>query len=293
MNSDDDIIDLILRGKNVDDLIENDDEDYYPETLSSNLEDKIMQEQNPTSIEETNNDETKITLKESLEETKNEKYEIDKVIKDENGEKIKEKQNKEIKKNKIEEQKKVFEKFPLFKNPLDFVKYLEIDRVSKDILIEMQNLILENHIKKDNKYEVLNINSLLQINNGIMKLDINLMFIKKNIIIFHPKIGNLLLFSIKDQKFIKTIVPKNIKNSNIICIDITNDLQEIICGYQDGTIAVLNLQTGDTKYTNNKTHKDCSCIELKIYKKDKDKNELYFISSGGDSQVFFNCHPQG
>ena len=291
MNSQDDIIDLILSGQNIDDLIEKDDDEYTPDTAPLNLEDKNKNIQKetplPTSNKETNNNEQKNTPKESLEDNKKEKD-----LKVE--EKIKEKQNEEVNKAKIiEEQIKIDEKFPQFKNPLDFVKYLEIDRVSKDILDEMQNFTIEKHLKENNKYEVTEINSLLQINNEINDIDINLMFTKKDLIVFYTKNGNLLLLSIKEQKFIKSIMPKNLKNTNITCIDITNDLQEIICGYQDGTLAVINIQSGDTKYTNNKIHKDSACIEIKIYKKDKEKNELYFISTGSDGQVFFNTLKMG
>ena len=293
MNSQDDIIDLILSGQNIDDLIEKEDDEYTPDTPPLNLEDKNKNTQKeaklPTANKEINNDELKNIQKESLEDNKKEKEEDLK-----NEEKLKEKKGEEVnKKAIIEDQFKIDETFPQFKNPLDFVKYLEIDRVSKDILDEMQNFTIEKHLKENNKYEVTEINSLLQINNEIADIDINLMFTKKDLIVFYTKNGNLLLLSIKQQKFIKSIVPKNLKNTNITCIDITNDLQELICGYQDGTIAVINIQSGDTKYTNNKIHKDSSCIEIKIYKKDKEKNELYFISTGSDGQVFFNTLKMG
>ena len=289
MNDEDDIIDLILSGK-IEGLNEKEDDDYTYDKPSLNLESKNNngEKETPTpfSNSEQNKEEQKVTSQEPSKEIKNEK---EKEIKNKNEEKINEIKNEEInKKKKIEEPKKIDEFFPQFKNPLDFVKYLEIDRVNKDILNEMQNFILERHLKKDNKYEVSEINALLQINNEIAEIDINLMYAKKDLLLFYTKNGNILLFSIKGQNFIKSIIPKNIKNTYINCIDVTDDLQEIVCGYQDGTIAVINTQSGDTKYTNNKIHKDCACIELKIYKKDKEKNELYFISSGADGQVFYN-----
>ena len=291
MYSEDDIVDLILSGQYNEDLMHKDDDDYTPEPSPLNIEDKNKpwdtQTSLPPSTTQQNNENSSTN---QVEDNKNEKDEI----KTQNEEKINDKTSIEgtnIKKK--EEEKKEDEFFPQFKNPLDFVKYLEIDRVSKDIANDMQNFILENHLKKDNKYEVSEINSLLQINNEIADIDINLMQIKKDLLLFYTKNGNILLFSIKKQKFIKSIVPKNIKNTTINCFDVTDDLQEIICGYKDGTIAVINTQSGDTKYTNNKLHKDCACIELKIYKKNKEKNELYFISSGEDGQVFYNTLKMG
>ena len=289
MNDEDDIIDLILSGK-IDGLNDKEDDDYTPDKPSLILksENKIIEKESSTLIlnSEQNKVEQKITSEEPLKETKKEK---ENELKNKEMEKKTEIKREEInKKKKIEDPKKIDEFFPQFKNPLDFVKYLEIDRVNKDILNEMQNFILESHLKKDNKYEVSEINALLQINNEIAEIDINLIYTKKDLILFYTKNGNILIFSLNGQNFIKSIVPKNIKNAYINCIDITDDLQEIVVGYQDGTIAVINVQSGDTKYTNNKIHKDCACIELKIFKKDKEKNELYFISSGADGQVFYN-----
>ena len=275
MRNEDDIIDLILSGQNYDDFYQKEEEDYTQDSPSLNLESKNTSKEQAlsTTINETQNNNNESSEKAS--------------IKEDNKNIENKKENEEIKKKKLEENK-IDEFFPQFKNPLDFVKYLEIDRVNKDILNEMQNFILEKHRKKDNKYEISEIKSLLQINNEIANININLMFLKKDLLLFYTKNGNILIFSLKGQNFIKSIVPKSIKNSNINCMDMTNDLQEIICGYGDGTVAVINIQNGDTKYVTNKIHKDCACIELKLYKKDKEKNELYFISSGSDGQVFYN-----
>ena len=50
-------------------------------------------------------------------------------------------------------------------------------------------------------------------------------------------------------------------------------IQNAVNSYKDGTIALINIATEEVKYINNKIHKDTPCIELKIYK--KEKNELY------------------
>jgi hypothetical protein len=280
MNNEDDIIDLILSG-NLDSINQDIIDDYPSDMTSLNLETKNT---NTT----TDNVANSTPVPETIEVESNDKNEKPSDNAKEEKE-IKNEEKKLVKQNleKIEESKKIDEFFPQFKNPLDFVKYLEIDRVSANILKEMQNFLLENHRKKNNKYEVSEINSLLEINNEIADIDINLIFTKKDLLFIYTKKGNILIVSLKEQKFIKKLIPKNLKNTFINCLDATDDLQELICGYQDGTIAVINIQSGDTKYTNNKVHKDCPCIELKIYKKDKEKNELYFISVGGDGQVFY------
>ena len=287
MNNDDDIIDQILRGE-LDNINQDNDDEYPPEKESPNSEPKNNNTNTSDSVV------TSTPLSETKKEESSDK--IEKSSEDKNKEKeIKNEEKKPVKQNveKVEERKKIDEFFPQFKNPLDFVKYLEIDRMSENILKDMQNFLLENHRKDDNKYEVSEINTILGINSEIADIDINLIFPKKNILFVYTKKGNILLFSLNMQKFIKKIIPKNIKNINVNCLDATDDLQELICGYQDGTIAIINIQSGDTKYTNNKIHKDCPCIELKIYKKDKEKNELYFISVGGDGQVFYNTLKMG
>ena len=99
--------------------------------------------------------------------------------------------------------------------------------------------------------------------------------------------GEIFAFSIDTQKLINRIIPKNIKSQTINCVDITEDLQDLICGYQDGSIYLINVNTGEIKYTTNKIHKNVSCLEIKIYKKEKE-NDIYFISSGEDGQLFYN-----
>ena len=255
MDNDSDKIDLLLRGIHIEDY--NFEEEETP---------KIWEEKNKNSEkestnnlnQETNNKELKYTTPETVDEIKKE---------------LENKQNNE----KLNSEN----------------KYLEIQRLSGKILNEMQSFILENYRKENHLYEVSEIKSLSELNKEIEEIDITFMYNKKDIISLYSKNGNILILSTKEQKFVKRITPKNVKNSYINCMDITDDLQELICGYQDGTIEVINIQSGDSKYTNNKVHKDSSCIELKIYKKDKEKNEIYFVSSGGNGQVFYNTLKMG
>ena len=165
--------------------------------------------------------------------------------------------------------KKLENLYPPFLNPLDFIQYLEVYRIGGQISNEMKNFIIQNHRKKDNKYEVSSIIPLSKIIGNVKQFDIKVIYAKYNILVLCTKEGNLLFYNIKDQELLKMIVPKNVKDPCINCIDITDDFSEILCGYQDGTILLINYNTEDVKYTNNKIHKDCSCIELKIYKKDK------------------------
>ena len=285
MDNDSDKIDLLLRGIHIEDY--NFEEEETP---------KIWEEKNKNSEkestnnlnQETNNKELKYTTPGTVDEIKKE------LENKQNNEKLNSEKSEEIIKNKIKEQEKqIDENFPQYKNSLDFVKYLEIQRLSGKILNEMQSFILENYRKKKHLYEVSEIKSLSELNKEIEEIDIKFMYNKKDIIFFYSKNENILILSTKEQKFVKRITPKNVKNSYINCMDITDDLQELICGYQDGTIEVINIQSGDSKYTNNKVHKDSSCIELKIYKKDKEKNEIYFVSSGGNGQVFYNTLKMG
>ena len=285
MDNDSDIIDLLLRGEQIEDFnFKEEETPKISEEKNKNNEKESTNNQN----QETNNKELKYTTPGTVDEIKKE------LENKQNNEKLNSEKSEEIIKNKIKEQEKqIDENFPQYKNSLDFVKYLEIQRLSGKILNEMQSFILENYRKKKHLYEVSEIKSLSELNKEIEEIDIKFMYNKKDIIFFYSKNENILILSTKEQKFVKRITPKNVKNSYINCMDITDDLQELICGYQDGTIEVINIQSGDSKYTNNKVHKDSSCIELKIYKKDKEKNEIYFVSSGGNGQVFYNTLKMG
>ena len=254
------------------------------EDNSKNLNEEIKNETNKILSEENIKKEIE-KEKELRQNEKDEKLEreLEKILEEEYI--IEEKEEKEIKHKKEEKKKNEFD-FPLSKNPLDFVQYVEVDSMNTQISKEIKNSILQNHIKEDNKYDVLEILSLSKISEQFSKLEINAIFAKNNNLILCTNDASISFYSIKEQKLIKTISPKNLKNSDINCLDITEDSGEMICGYEEGTIALINLNSQEVKYTNNKIYKDCSCMELKIYK--KEKNIFYFISSGENGHVYYH-----
>ena len=151
---------------------------------------------------------------------------------------------------------------------------------------EMNNFTIQNHRKKDNQYDVSQINNLTMINKNLSKYNINFITAKLNNLIVVTLEGNFLFFSLQTQKFLKILKPKNLKSNKVTCLDITDDFSLMIVGYQDGTIAIINITNDKVEYTNNKLHKDSSLLELKIYK--KEKNDLFFISSSNNGDIFFN-----
>ena len=268
---------------NEENIIETEDYNLQKKELEKELQ--LLEKQR----EEKSQKELEIKRKE--EEEKRRKKEEEERIKKHKEEEEKERQRREEEEKinkKKEEQKKKLESFiPQFPNPLDFIQYIEILRVNTKISGEMHNFLLKNHIKKNNKYNVSVISSLYEISKILSKEDVNLIFSKRDLLIACTLKGEIFSFSMDTQKLINRILPKNIKSQNINCLDVTEDLQDAICGYQDGTIALINVNTGEIKYTTNKIHKDVSCLEIKIYKKEKE-NEIYFISSGEDGQIFYN-----
>ena len=113
------------------------------------------------------------------------------------------------------------------------------------------------------------------INKNLSKFNINFISAKNNNLIVTTLEGNFLFYSIQTQKIIKSITPKNLKSNKITCLDINDDYSDMLVGYQDGVIVLIN-----------KLHKDSSIIELKIYK--KEKSDLFFISSSSNGDVYFN-----
>ena len=233
-------------------------------------------------------DQNNIKLLEEMElMKKKKKEEEEKKEKKRNEVEKKRKIEEEIKQKKIEEERKKLDSFiPQFPNPVDFVQYIEIVQVNTKISGEMQNFFLQNIRKRDEIYNLSTLNSFPEINKKISDYDINYIYAKRDFLIICKNKGEIFIFSMKNQKNIYKVIPKNLENKEITCLDTSDDLFDILCGYQDGTIALINIRNSEIKFSTNKIHKDTSCLEIKIYKKEKD--DIYFVSSGVDGQVFYS-----
>ena len=169
MNDDDDPILQILRGENINYDSDDSDNIKIDESQNELTQENDLNKNIDSSKEESNiNDNNKIL--ENKSETK--------------VEKLDEKSKKKLEGEKV---KKIDEFFPKNLSPLDFVNYIEVERTSGTIMNEMQNFILENHMKKDNKYEVLESKTLSQINSEISDIDIKLFYTKKDLVPFFTK----------------------------------------------------------------------------------------------------------
>ena len=207
-------------------------------------------------------------------------------------EKVKQKDKNEDSNKILESQKKDIDDFyPSFKNPLDFVQYLEVIKNGGQISNEMKNFILQNNRAIDNKYNVLEKNLLSKISNIMTKNYINAIYAKTNILILSTINGTIFFYTIKRENLKRKItIPKMQKGVYINCLDITNDYSDLICGFNDGNIVIYSLATDEVKNLNKNNNKESPCIELKIYKKDPKKREINFISSFGDGQIYFNTY---
>ena len=245
-----------------------------------------------THTEQLKKEEEKEQNNELLKKEKDEQLQrdLEKVMEDEKIKKKNKEQEEIDNKKKKDANKKMENFFPPFKNQLDFIQYFEVDNINGQISEEMKNFVLQNQRKKNIKYEVSEIKSLNYINNELTKLDVNAISAKTNNLIACTIDGSIYFFNIREQKLIKKLTPKNLQNSYINCLDVTDDFSDIICGYQDGTIAIINIMNEDVRYNSNKVHKDNPVLELKIYKKEKEKDEIYFISSDAVGQVFFHTY---
>ena len=231
--------------------------------------------------------------KEKEKEKENEiiKKEIDEQIKND-LEKIKQKEKSEKENKKEESQQKDINDFiPSFKNPLDFVQYLEVYKNGGQISNEMKSFILQNNRAEYNKYNVLEKNLLNRISNIMTDNNIIGIFAKINILVLISITGDIFFYAIKNEKIRKKMtIPKIQKGVYINCLDITDDFNEMVLGLSDGNIIIYALVTEEIKYSNKIINKDCECLEIKIFKKDIKKKELYFISTFDDGQIFFNTY---
>ena len=154
-----------------------DEDDPIIQIFNNNIKDietsEPEKEKNIDSSEnKQNNDKLESNLEKNIKEDSENKQnqESEKKIEVESGKK-EGKNNKKIEEDKA---KKIDEFFPKNLSPLDFVNYIEVQRMSGTVMNEMQNFILEKYMNKNNKYHVLETKSLSQINNEIA--DINIRF---------------------------------------------------------------------------------------------------------------------
>ena len=257
---------------------------------SNNLKSNTKLLEKKEKPKEKNKEAPKGDLKE-VKEDESKKKEKDAQIKSD-LEKIKPKDKNEDSNKILESQKKDIDDFyPSFKNPLDFVQYLEVIKNGGQISNEMKSFILQNNRAIDNKYNVLEKNLLSKISTIMSKNYINAIYAKPNILILSTINGTIFFYTIKRENIKRKItIPKIRKGVYINCFDITKDYSDIICGFSDGNVVLYNLATEEVKYLNKINNKESPCIELKIYKKDSKKREIYFISSFGDGQIYFNTY---
>ena len=288
LNEDDIKIDYNTQNYDLNDIIFGDDTTYGL-SKSDNKEPKkeLLNDILKKSPEETYKKwEKEDRLKKELAKKKEEE-EIQKKIKEEE----------EMLKKKREDTNKMVESFcPQFKNPLECIQYFEVESINAQISLEMTDFILQNFSKKDIKYEVTEINNLNKINSDIeeKKLEIFSITAKANHLIICTNDNIIYFYSLGEQKFIKKIEPKklnkDLKDSYINCIDVADDFSEAVCGFDDGTLVIINVYKEEIRYINNKVYKDCSVIEVKVQEKDNDKEELSFISSGSQGKAFYHTY---
>ena len=255
-------------------------------SISKNIKEAVSTSQANQPTEKKNNT---TPLPENIpipKDTKNEET-INKDLEKVKEEQKKKEQLEKEKEKKKQESLKLQENFiPTYADPILFVNYLELDRTKYRILSEMNNFIIQNNRKNNNKYDLLEITSYSELSNNLPS-DITAMYAKKDYIVLCTIEGHILVYSLKEKKLKKKIFNQKFTRKYVNCLDITDDLEFLLAGYQDGCIALFNILNGDCKFDTNKIHKNCACIELKIYKNDSEKG-LSFISSGGDGCLYYN-----
>jgi len=268
------------------------------DNLLENKEPNDEQKEKPNEAEkgkqkdtEKENDTGKEKDKEKKKENEIIKKEKDEQIKND-LEKIKPKEKDEKENiNEESQQKDINDFYPSFKNSLDFVQYLEVYKTGGQISNEMKSFILQNNRAEDNKYNVLEKNLLNKISNIMTDNNIIGIFAKINILVLISITGDIFFYAIKNEKIRKKItIPKIQNGAYINCLDITDDFNEMVLGLSDGNIIIFALVTEEVKYSNKIINKDSECLEIKIFKKDTKKKELYFISTFDDGQIFFNTY---
>ena len=171
-------------------------------------------------------------------------------------------------------------------NPVDFVNYMELERQKEKMEVKAETFVLRKYenekslkflISKPTPKEELS-KSILQGNNKI-----TVAIAHDNYLITGDIMGEIKLYSLKEQKLVDTL-PCPLKiNQQINALDIDDDGDYILVGFSNGNFALFELASKKYKLIKNTAHKS-PLINMKIVDK-IDKKIFRIFSSDEDGNV--------
>ena len=157
-------------------------------------------------------------------------------------------------------------------NPIDFVNYFEYELPNEKMNKVNKKFILKNYEEKnDIKFEIMNINTDKEINRIIFeeenKLITSIYYFGQDLIITGNILGQINLYSLNDQKKIKSIESPFIngeKNTQVTTMDLSKDNKILFIGYSNGNISFVEIKAQKIKLVINDIIKNSECLCIKF-----------------------------
>ena len=186
---------------------------------------------------------------------------------------------------------------PSYENPLDYINYFEVEKTNTKILKSVSNFLIEKQRRTSKLISVLDIEPKLEINKTIFTRQITTIFPKDDDLILCDSQGNIIFYSIKEQKITKEmkcpLPPKTSDENKIVnCLDITEEHDFLFTGYQLGTICIFDLKKNTCKYTINQICDWKPCIAIKFSYREND-NMFHILSSDINGSVSYSVFKNG
>ena len=189
-----------------------------------------------------------------------------------------------IKKKELELKEEKKFKIPNFKNSIEFINYMENEYIESTIKKNKKIFKLQNYSSFINKKPtVLQFPNKQSLTEKIFreKNPINSISAKEDLLFTGDSMGKIKMFSIEKECEIKSFSNKEI-NSKVLCMDISDDLLNLLSGYSNGFIALWDLKFGRLKKLLKDQH-DYSILCCKFIKYDEYTTQ--FISSDISGEV--------
>ena len=189
--------------------------------------------------------------------------------------------------------------FDSFNNSLEFIDYLEYE-LPKLKSKNQKVLFLLKKFEEENKptFSICDLSPQDELSLSVFREDKNFFggMSYEDKIILSDNLGTIKFFSIKDKKLVRTLPNpiKNTKKLKVYAIDISDDGDIAFFGYQNGNIAIFDLEKNKCRSIFNDIHKS-NVINIKIIEQSKQAKEKHFkiLSSDISGNVYLTFIKKG
>ena len=188
--------------------------------------------------------------------------------------------------------------FEKFRNPLEFIDYLEFQNPKQKSKTQKFLFLLKKYEEEKNPtFSISDLALQDELSQLVFRGDKNffggMSFEDK--MILSDNFGEVKFYSIKDKKLVRTLPnPTKNKKNKIYAIDINDDGDMAFLGYENGNIALFDLEKNKCQKIFNEIHKS-NVINIKIIEQVKLQKEKQFqiLSSDNSGNVYLTFIKKG